>query len=158
MNKLITIFKAMGDENRFKILEMLLRGDLCVGALAHRLGISKAAVSQHLRILKEAGLVWDQKHGYWTHYLVNRAALEKLAGTLAKMSNAMLHVEASCLRKLPLTIQTSEERRFDKMCRNCCQRPEKLKGKPSECTPEQIQECHGDTKEHPCVEGKGEQK
>jgi hypothetical protein len=31
-----------------------------------------------------------------------------------------------------------------------CQKPEKLKGKPEECTPEQIKECHGDTKDHPC--------
>jgi hypothetical protein len=31
-----------------------------------------------------------------------------------------------------------------------CKKPEKLKGKPSECSPEQIKECHGDTKKHPC--------
>lgn len=32
----------------------------------------------------------------------------------------------------------------------CCQKPEKLKKTPEECTPEQIEECHGDTEEHPC--------
>ena len=32
-----------------------------------------------------------------------------------------------------------------------CEHPEKLKGKPGECSPEQIKECHGDVKEHPCV-------
>jgi hypothetical protein len=32
-----------------------------------------------------------------------------------------------------------------------CQKPEELKGKPEECSPEQIRKCHGDTKEHPCV-------
>ena len=32
-----------------------------------------------------------------------------------------------------------------------CEHPDKLKGKPEECTPEQITECHGDVKEHPCV-------
>ena len=31
-----------------------------------------------------------------------------------------------------------------------CEHPEKLKGRPEECTPEQIRECHGDVKEHPC--------
>ena len=36
----------------------------------------------------------------------------------------------------------------------CCQKPEQLKGKPQECTPEQIQECHGDSKKHPCVSQK----
>jgi len=41
------------------------------------------------------------------------------------------------------------------MCKESCQHPEKLKGKPGECTPEQIKECHGDTKNHPCEEKKG---
>ena len=35
-----------------------------------------------------------------------------------------------------------------------CEHPEKLKGKPEDCTPEQIKECHGDVKKHPCVEKK----
>ena len=35
-----------------------------------------------------------------------------------------------------------------------CAHPEKLKGKPGECSPEQIKECHGETMEHPCVEAK----
>ena len=37
-----------------------------------------------------------------------------------------------------------------------CQNPEKLKGKPGECSPEQIQECHGDDPDHPCVDPKDE--
>jgi len=36
----------------------------------------------------------------------------------------------------------------------CCQKPEQLKGKPQECTPEQVQECHGDVKKHPCEPNK----
>ena len=38
------------------------------------------------------------------------------------------------------------------MCKDvsCCQKPEKLKGKPEECTPEQIAECHPDQEGHPC--------
>jgi len=34
-----------------------------------------------------------------------------------------------------------------------CQRPEELKGKPEECSPEQIRKCHGEAPEHPCVSG-----
>ncbi len=38
------------------------------------------------------------------------------------------------------------------MCQpNCCQKPENLKGKPENCTPEQIRECHGDVQDHPCT-------
>lgn len=36
------------------------------------------------------------------------------------------------------------------MCECCCQQPQKLKGKPEECTAEQIRECHGEVKDHPC--------
>lgn len=38
----------------------------------------------------------------------------------------------------------------------CCQKPEQLKGKPGECSPEKIKECHGDAKEHPCTSDKQE--
>jgi hypothetical protein len=44
------------------------------------------------------------------------------------------------------------------MCQCCCERPEKLKGKPEECTPQQIKECHGDVKGHPCKEDKKDDK
>ena len=37
------------------------------------------------------------------------------------------------------------------MCKDHCQQPDLLKGKPEECTPEQIRECHGDEKDHPCI-------
>ena len=39
---------------------------------------------------------------------------------------------------------------------NCCQKPEQLKGKPEECSPEQIKKCHGDVKKHACVPEKPE--
>ena len=42
------------------------------------------------------------------------------------------------------------------MCQSCCERPEKLEVKPEDCTPEQIKECHGDKKDHPCVPKKEE--
>ncbi len=38
------------------------------------------------------------------------------------------------------------------MCNCCCEKPTKLKEMPEKCTPEQIKECHGDAKEHPCAE------
>ena len=39
------------------------------------------------------------------------------------------------------------------MCKktNCCQKPEQLKGEPQDCSPEQIKECHGPSKKHPCA-------
>ncbi|MGI6097598.1 MAG: ArsR/SmtB family transcription factor [Dethiobacteria bacterium] len=82
----IIIFRLLGDKTRFQIIKLLLEHDLCVGALAHRLKISKPAVSQHLRALREAGLVKGEKRGYWTHYKVERELLQKAASFLQEMS------------------------------------------------------------------------
>ena len=85
-SNLIKSFKALADENRLRILHMLLVNDLCVGALAKQLGISKPAVSQHLQILRKAGLVKGEKRGYWTHYVVDRYALRRIAAELNNLA------------------------------------------------------------------------
>ncbi len=158
MNRLLILLKALADDNRLKILEMLLGGDLCAGALAHRLGISRAAVSQHLQILSNAGLINGERRGRWMHYMVDKGALEEVSRMLVEMMRPRKDVELICLKGLPMAREIFDKRRLDKMCMDCCQRPEKLKGKPSECSPEQIKECHGDVKDHPCLEDKDHQK
>jgi ArsR family transcriptional regulator len=146
----IQSLKALADEKRLKILRMLLNSDLCVGALAHHLGVSKAAVSQHLQILRKAGLVKGEKRGYWTHYRVDRQALARIAVELNELSAENNHYPTICWRvnETPENTHKPEEAI---MCENCCQQPDKLKDKPENCTPEQIRECHGDTKDHPCT-------
>lgn len=79
---LVDSLKALADEKRLKIVIMLLNSDLCVGALAAHLGISKPAVSQHLKILRQAGLVRGEKRGYWTHYMVDRRAITQITAEL----------------------------------------------------------------------------
>jgi DNA-binding transcriptional ArsR family regulator len=148
---MIALLKALGDETRFRILELLLTHDLCVGALAKRVGLSEAAVSQHLQVLRRAGLVRGEKRGYWTHYIVNREALRGLAQRLESLADRRPAEASACFRTILQQEEISEERRIPQMCcTDCCQHPEKLKGKPEECTPEQIKECHGEVKEHPC--------
>ena len=74
--------KALGDPSRWKLLELLSRRGYCVSALACAAGLSESAVSQHLRILREAGLAYGVKIGYYTHYRVDRDALGRLIGEL----------------------------------------------------------------------------
>ena len=71
------IFKALSSDARVRILQMLKQRALCVGALAARLDVSSAAVSQHLRILRDADLVVPDKRGYYVHYRLNRKTLEQ---------------------------------------------------------------------------------
>ena len=73
------IMKAIADETRMRIVELLLRHNYCVRALARKLGITEASVSQHLKLLREAGLLLGEKRGYFVHYDVKRDILCELA-------------------------------------------------------------------------------
>ncbi|MBZ4687590.1 MAG: ArsR family transcriptional regulator, arsenate/arsenite/antimonite-responsive transcriptional [Clostridia bacterium] len=99
MEKLNKYLKAMGDETRFKIINLLLTHNLCVGALAHRLGISEAAVSQHLQVLRKAGLVKGEKRGYWTHYSVQRELIVEIANELKKLVDQPVINGSFCKKK-----------------------------------------------------------
>jgi len=144
--------KALADEKRLKILRMLLNTDLCVGALAKHLGISKPAVSQHLRILRKAGLVKGEKRSYWTHYIVDRQALSAIAMEINTMTASGKPQGTICWR-IDDSLVNIHQPAEGAMCKNC-QQPIKLKDKPANCSPEQIRECHGDVKEHPCTKEK----
>ena len=147
---LINSLKALADGKRLKILHMLIANDLCVGALAKHLGISKPAVSQHLQILRKAGLVNGTKRGYWTHYVVDRDALIQVAAKLNSLALEEKTNKTICWR-INETYESNTESKEVDMCQNCCQQPDKLVDKPESCTPEQIRQCHGDTEEHPCT-------
>lgn len=84
MNDLVKLFKALADPTRARILVHLTGGDLCVGALARRLGVTHSAVSQHLRILREAGLVDGDKRGYWVHYSLDRRRIRSVSAKAGK--------------------------------------------------------------------------
>lgn len=99
MTEFLGILKALADETRFKILSLLLTHDFCVGALAKRLDISEAAVSQHLQILRKAGVVKGEKRGYYTHYWVERKILTYIAEKLWEMASQQ--PEGGCLKHMP---------------------------------------------------------
>ena len=70
--------QALGDPTRRSIFERLRRGPRAVGELAHELPVSRPAVSQHLRILKEAGLVTEQRNGTRRIYGVDAQSVAEL--------------------------------------------------------------------------------
>ena len=75
------LFSVLADPTRLKLLILLSQQQepnaLCVNALAHRLGVTQSAISQHLKVLKSAGLVKGEKRGYRAHYFVKHEALNK---------------------------------------------------------------------------------
>jgi DNA-binding transcriptional ArsR family regulator len=70
--------EALGDRTRREIFERLTDGPLAVGKLAQELPISRPAVSQHLKVLKDAGLVFDRPEGTRRVYQVDPAAVAAL--------------------------------------------------------------------------------
>lgn len=73
--ELSRIFKVLSVDTRIKILGLLRQQPFCVNALAHFLGITPAAVSQHLRVMRDAGIVIGEKRGYFIHYRINSERL-----------------------------------------------------------------------------------
>lgn len=83
MREMLVLLKALSDETRLGIMELLLSCDFCVCALSKKLGLSEAAISQHLRVLREAGIVRGEKRGYFTHYAVDGEVLKQLGEKLS---------------------------------------------------------------------------
>jgi len=73
------MLKALGEPMRLKIYKALLERKHCVRSLSKKFGISESAISQNMKVLKEAGLVYGEKYGYHTHYLPLQEAVDYLA-------------------------------------------------------------------------------
>lgn len=82
-----SVFRALADPTRRAIFERLCRdGDQTVGGLTDQAGISQPAVSKHLAILKQAGLVRGRQDGRRTHYSAQPTALAPLADWTTRMT------------------------------------------------------------------------
>jgi len=98
MDNFREVLKALADETRLKLVTLLLGHDYCVGALAEHLNISKAAVSQHLQLLRKAGVVKGEKRGYYTHYGVDREVLTEAAKELLALASRIPESPGSCTK------------------------------------------------------------
>ena len=67
----VKVFKALSDETRLKILLIISKRTICQKGISRHLGISESAVSQHIKVLKESGIVTGIKQGYSVIYVIN---------------------------------------------------------------------------------------
>jgi len=81
-------FKVLSVGTRVGIVQLVKDRALCVNALAKRLNVTQSAVSQHLRVLRQAGLVSDEKHGYYVHYRLNEKTLAAWKEAFEKILDA----------------------------------------------------------------------
>jgi ArsR family transcriptional regulator len=111
IEELATLFKALSDPTRLRLIRLLSensagdcaarvrtrecegKGFLCVNALAHRLGVTQSAVSQHLRVLRQAGLVSGVRHGAFMHYTLDREGLDRSRAALQETLGVEIAVE-----------------------------------------------------------------
>ena len=81
------LYRALADDTRRRIILLLLGHNYCVSELARVLGISESAVSQQLKVLKEADLLTGEKRGYYMHYDIDRDKLRELAREIDGMAD-----------------------------------------------------------------------
>jgi DNA-binding transcriptional ArsR family regulator len=95
IDQLAEIFKALSDPTRLRLVKLLAErmpgevepdecggGPLCVNALAHKLGITQSAVSQHLRVLRQARLVKGERRGAFVHYSLDQDGASRVKAIL----------------------------------------------------------------------------
>ena len=68
MRDVLTIAKALADQNRLRVLYALRKGELCVCQITELLGLAQSTVSKHMAILHQARLVENRKDGRWIYY------------------------------------------------------------------------------------------
>lgn len=87
MNDIVQMLKALGDETRLKILIILSQRQICAKGLAKHLNISEATVSQHIKILKDTGIITGEKVGYYVHYHLQQETLTEISKFVDQIGN-----------------------------------------------------------------------
>lgn len=88
-------FRALGDENRLMIIDLLQGGERCVCELTDALEVGQSLLSFHLRALKDAGLVTDRRDGRWSYYTLNADAFAQLEDFVGALPSTRLATNAA---------------------------------------------------------------
>jgi DNA-binding transcriptional ArsR family regulator len=96
------IFRSLGDPSRVKIVDALLRQELCTGDLAELLGLSEPAISQHLRVLRMLRVVSSHRHGHRVFHTLDDEHVRNL------LELTMEHVRDTLERAAPLRLRSGQ--------------------------------------------------
>jgi len=81
------LFKALNDQTRREIIELLKKGDMTAGDIAGQFNITKPSISHHLDLLKQAGLVEAVKQGQFIYYSLNTTVVDELFKWVLQLKN-----------------------------------------------------------------------
>lgn len=90
------VFKAVCDEKRLYIIDLLKNGERCACQLLVELDISQPSLSYHMKILVESGIVHSRQEGKWTHYSICQSGSEQAIQLLREITMATDLPESSC--------------------------------------------------------------
>ena len=93
--EIVSLFKALSDENRIRILRMLYGGEKCACKLLEELNISQPTLSHHMKILCDAGIVTGRKEGKWTHYAICCEGVRRVRSLMKELLSAE-NIPADC--------------------------------------------------------------
>lgn len=93
--RVAALFKALGDENRIRILKLLGTGEKCACRLLEELNISQPTLSHHMKILCDTGIVSGRREGKWTHYSICCEGVCKVRGLMKELLSAE-NIPADC--------------------------------------------------------------
>ena len=103
MRDLMRVLKAVADKNRMRILKMLEKKKMCVCELAAVLEIRQPSVSKHLSLLKNAGLIQDERNGQWIDYSLCTEKINKYIPVMQSTIKGWLNDDAVIKKDLQKT-------------------------------------------------------
>src|SRR2546422_2134695 len=93
IDQMETLFKALADATRLRILGLLLTGEVCVCDIHESLKIPQPKASRHLAYLRRSGLVDTRREGLWIHYRLGKLADPVTAAIVDAVRHALTHVD-----------------------------------------------------------------
>jgi ArsR family transcriptional regulator len=106
-----TIFKALADQTRLRIVGLLVSGEICVCHIHESLGLPQPTVSRHLAYLRNAGLVVSRKDGLWVHYQLADLTDPVMTTLLDAVAHALGHLDSGKRDHKRLAAQVDVPRR-----------------------------------------------
>lgn len=121
MERLLQFLKCISDENRLKILKLLLSGEYCVCQLQQLLNKSQSSVSQHLSYFKELKLLNEEQNGKWTYYSIKRKTYDQfLAELITLNSKSLAELNLAELQNKVSNLKSAAEIKDSDKKRRCC--------------------------------------
>lgn len=97
-SKDVILFKALCDTKRLTILDYLKSGEKCACVLIEKMNIGQSALSYHMKILCDSGIVTARQDGKWTHYSLNKKRSEYASKRLLELTTPNIENQSNCCR------------------------------------------------------------